>query len=124
LSEIFHQGRVLETLKETMDASDKCFKVSTTEKTISSRSLHSMHFFKKMPRDEKWLEMNTAEFEIIRDFPSIIKENDPEILAEIVVAYVIESDDNSQEEAAPVKVKSKKAKVVTVSEATGGKAKQ
>jgi hypothetical protein len=60
LSEIFHQGRILETLKKTRDASDECFKVSTAEKSISSKSLHSMHLFKKAPQDEKWLEMRSA----------------------------------------------------------------
>jgi hypothetical protein len=117
LSEIFNQGRVLKTLKMTRDASDECFKASAAEKTISSKSLHSMHLFKKAPQDEKWLEMITAESEILRDFPSIIKESNPEILAETVAAYVIETDANPQEEAAPAKVKGKKAKAVTVSEA-------
>jgi hypothetical protein len=70
------------------------------------------------------MEMTTAEFEIIRDFPSIFKENNPEILAETVAAYFIESGDNSQEEAAPIKVKGKKAKVTSESEVIDGKAKQ
>ena len=110
LSEIFHQGRVLEFLKRTRSASDKCFKVSTAERTISSRSLHSMKFFKEAPKDEKWLEMTTAETEIIRDFPHIFKESDSDFLVQSVAEYVLE-------EAAHAKGKGKKAKAVAVSEA-------
>jgi hypothetical protein len=111
-------------MRRSKDAYDKCFEVSTADRTISSRSLYSMKFIKKVPQDEKWMEMTTAESERIRDFPSIIKENDPEILAGTIAAYVIESGDNSKEEVVPVKVKGKKAKAVTVSEAAAGKAKQ
>ena len=75
LSEIFHQGRVLDFLRNTRSASDKCFEVSTAERTISSRSLFSMKFIKKAPENEKWLEMTTEETEIIRNFPSIFEES-------------------------------------------------
>jgi hypothetical protein len=117
LSEIFYQGRVLDFLKKTRDASDKCFEVSTAEKTISSKTLHSMHVFKTAPKDEKWLEMTTEETEIIRDFPSIFKESNPEHLAKLVAEYVLEENASSQEEAAVAKGKGKKAKAVAVSEA-------
>ena len=117
LSEIFYQGRVLDLLRRTRDASDKCFEVSTAEKTISSKTLHSMHLFKTAPKDEKWLEMTTEESEIIRDFPSIVKESNPEHLARLVAEYVLEEDASSQEEAALAKGKGKKAKAVAVSEA-------
>jgi hypothetical protein len=123
LSEIFHQGRVLEFLRRTKDASDKCFKVSTAEKTISSRSLYFLHFIKQVPQDEKFMEMTTAESEIIRNFPSIIKENNPEVLAGLVAAYR-ESGANSQEEVATAKVRGKKAKTTSELEAAAGKAKQ
>jgi hypothetical protein len=103
LSEIFHQGGVLKVLKKSRDASDKCFKASTAEKTISSRTLHSMHYFKTAPKDEKWLEMITAESEIIRDFPSIVKKSNPEILTKSVVEYVLEEDASSQEVTTPIK---------------------
>jgi hypothetical protein len=95
LSEIFYQGRVLDFLKKTRGASDKCFKVSTAERTISSRSLFSMNFIKKTPEDEKWIEMTTAETEIIRDFPSIFKESNSEILAQSVAEYVLEENASS-----------------------------
>jgi len=124
LSEIFHQGGVLKVLKKSRDASDKCFKASTAEKTISSRTFHSMHYFKTAPKDEKWLEMTTAESEIIRDFPSIVKKSNPEILAKSVVEYVLEEDASSQEVTTPIKTKGKKVKGVTATEATDDKPKQ
>jgi hypothetical protein len=74
LSEIFHQGRVLDTLKKTRDASDKCFEVSTAERTISSRSLYSMKVIKKAPQDEKWIEMTQQKLRLSGTFlPSLRK---------------------------------------------------
>ena len=115
LSEIFHQGRVLDFLRNTRSASDKCFEVSTAERTISSRSLFSMKFIKKAPENEKWLEMTTEETEIIRNFPSIFEESNSKILAKSVAEYVLEevvpakSDASTQEEAVPAKVKKVKS---------------
>jgi hypothetical protein len=122
LSEIFYQGRVVDFLKKTRSASDSCFEVSTAERTISSRSLCSMRFIKETPEDEKWLEMTTAETKIIRDFPSIFEESNPDILAKSVAEYVLEEDASSQEEAAPVK--RKKVKGTSTSEAATDKGKQ
>jgi hypothetical protein len=70
------------------------------------------------------MEMTTAESEMIRDFPSIIKENDSEVLARLVTAHDKESGANSQDEVSPVKIKGKKAKVVIESEVTAEKDKQ
>ena len=50
-----------------------------------------MKFIKKAPEDEKWLEMITEETEIIRNFPSIFEESNPEILAKSASSYVLAS---------------------------------
>jgi hypothetical protein len=59
---------MLEILRRSKDASDKCFKVSTAEKSISSRSLYFMHFIEKIPQDERIMELSEAETDAIRIF--------------------------------------------------------
>jgi hypothetical protein len=124
LSEIFHQGKLLEILRRSKAAFDKCFKVSTTEKVINSRTLYYMGIIKKIPQNEKGMEISTAESELIRDFPSILKEDNPKVLAKFIAAHDRESGTNIQDEVAPDEIKGKRARVITELEAAAGKAKK
>jgi hypothetical protein len=127
LSEIFHQGKLLEILRRSKATSDKCFKVSTADKIINSRTLCYMGFIDKIPSKERGMEFSTADLEVIMDFPSITKENNPEVLAELIAAHDKESGANNQDKVAPdapVTAKGKRARIITESEAAAGKAKK
>jgi hypothetical protein len=70
------------------------------------------------------MEISIAESEMIMDFPSISKKNNPEVLAGYVAAHARESGANIQDEVSPDAIKGKRARVITESEAAGGKAKK
>jgi hypothetical protein len=42
LSEIFHQGGLLEVLRNIKPATDSCFKVTTSDKILNNKSLYAM----------------------------------------------------------------------------------
>jgi hypothetical protein len=81
LSEIFHQGGLLEILRKIKPASDSCFKVTTSDKIINSKTLYAMRIIKNLPVNENWMEKTTAESEPAKNFPSILQENNPEVFS-------------------------------------------
>jgi hypothetical protein len=96
LSEIFHQGKLLETLKRYKEASDSCFKVITSDRILNSKSLYAMKIIDKPLVDEKWIELTTTESEPLKNFPSIIQENNHVVLASLVAAHARESGVNNE----------------------------
>jgi hypothetical protein len=86
-----------------------------------------MNIIKEVSLDEKGLEKSTAESEQIMDFPSISKENNPEVLAGYIAAHARDSNANIQDENfpdAPERTKGKRTRIITESEAAGAKAKK
>jgi hypothetical protein len=127
LSEIFYQGKLLEILGRFKPVSDSCFKITTSEKIINSRTLFYMNIIKEVSLDEKGLEKSTAETELMVDFPSISKDNNPEVLAGCIVAHARESNVNIEDENvpdAPEGIKGKRTRINTEFEAAGAKAKK
>jgi hypothetical protein len=118
LSEIFHQGKPLETLRKYKQASDSCFTVTTSDRILNSKSLYAMKIISKPPTDEKWIELTTAESEPLKNFPSILQENNPEVLASLVAAHARESGANTEAVVAASDVsKGKRARTSTNSDA-------
>jgi hypothetical protein len=61
------------------------FEVTTSDRILNSKSLCSMKIISKTPVDEKWIELTTGESEPLKNFPSILQENNPEVLASLVL---------------------------------------
>jgi hypothetical protein len=95
LSKIFHQGGVLEVLRKIKPTSDSCFKVTTSDKILNSKSLYAMRIIDQPPAKENWMEKTTAESEPVKNFPSILRENNHVILASLVAAHSRESGANT-----------------------------
>jgi len=122
LSEIFHQGKLLETLRSYKQASDRCFTVTTSDRILNNKSLYAMKVISKLPIDEKWIDLTTAESEPLKNFPSILQENNPEVLASLVAAHARESGVNIVAvAAAPDVSKGKRARTSSESDAAGTK---
>ena len=90
LSEIFTQGKLLETLRRNQLASDKTLR-TTTGKIINGKTLQNMKIIKKFSPNEKNLKESVVQTELMKDFPPIYKERNPEVLAELITGYVKES---------------------------------
>jgi len=124
LSEIFTQGKLLETLRRNKLASDKTLK-TTTGKIINGKTLQNMKIIKKFYPNEKDLKESTIQTELIRDFPPLYKERNPEVLAALIAGYVKESgiilDDETPDvpDEAPLRIRGKRAKPDDGSEAAG-----
>jgi len=130
LSEIFTQGKLLETLRKHKLASDKTLR-TITGKIINGKTLQNMKIIKKFSPNEKDLKESAVQTELMRDFPPISKEENPEVLAELVVAYAKESgdiilDDDTPDipDEAPLKVRRKRAQTDVNSEAAGAQTKK
>jgi hypothetical protein len=86
-----------------------------------------MRIIKELPLNENGLKESTAESELIRDFPPILKEDNPEVLAGYIAAHARESGANTLDEVvpdAPDGTKGKRARTSTESEAASAKAKK
>ena len=125
LSEIFTQGKLLETLRKNKLASDKSLR-TTTGKIINGKSLQNMKIIKKFSSNKKDLKESAVQTELMKDFPPISKERNPEVLAELIAAYAKESrgiilDDDTPDipDEAPLRVRGKKTKSDDGSEAVG-----
>jgi len=125
LSEIFTQGKLLETLRRNQLASDKSLR-TTTGKIINGKTLQNMKIIKKLSPNEKDLKESAVQTELMKDFPPIYKERNPEVLAELIAGYVKESggiilDDETPDvpDEAPLRVRGKRAKSDDGSEAAG-----
>jgi len=130
LSEIFHQGGLLETLKKFNLASDRVLG-TTTGKIINGKTLQNMKIFGKFSSNEKDLIESSVPSGLMRDFPRISKEDNPKVLTGYIVAHAKESGATSQDvvildssDDASLRVKGKRTKVDTDSEAAVAKAKK
>jgi len=113
LSEIFFQGGLLKTLDKFNLISDRILGI-VIGKMINDKTLQHMKIIKKVSSNEKDLKESSVPSRPMRDFPSIIKEDNPEVLTGYLAAYAKESDDASQRAAVALARKQK----VTKSEAT------
>jgi len=130
LSEIFSQGRLLETLRKSKLASDRVLGMATG-KIINGKTLQNMKIIRKFSPNEKDLKESSVQSELMRDFPPISKEDNPEVLAGYIAAHARESGATTQDEdipdssdGAPLRVKGKRTKVDAESEAAVAKAKK
>jgi len=130
LFEIFHQGGLLETLKKFNLASDIVLG-PTTGKIINGKTLQNMKIIGKFSSNEKDLKESSVPSGLMRDFPRISKEDNPEVLTGYIAAHAKESGATSQDVVIPdssdeasLRVKGKRTKVDTDSEADVAKAKK
>jgi len=130
LSEIFTQGKLLETLRRHKLASDKTLR-TVTGKIINGKTLQNMKIIKKFSPNEKDLKESAVQTKLMRDFPPISKEENSEVLAELIAAYAKESggiilDDDTPDipDEAPLRVRGKRAKSDDGSEAVSAQTKK
>ena len=130
LSEIFTQGKLLETLRKNKLASYKALG-TVTGKIINGKTLQNMKIIRKFSPNEKDLKESTFQIELMKDFPPISKEENSEVLAELIAAYAKESggiilDDDTPDipDEAPLRVRGKRAKTDDGSEAAGAQTKK
>jgi len=130
LSEIFSQGKLLEALRKFKPATDRVLGTATG-KIINGKTLQNMKIIRKFSTNEKNLKESSIQSELMRDFPPIPKEDNPEVLAGYIAAHAKESGETTQDEdipdssdGAPLRVKGKRTKVDTESEAAVAKAKK
>jgi len=114
LSEIFTQGKLLETFRRNNLASDKTLK-TRTGKIINGKTLQNMKIIKKFSPSEKDLKESAIQSELMKDFPPIYKEKNPEVLAALIAGFVKESggiivDDDTPDvpDEAPLQVRGKR----------------
>jgi len=72
LSEIFTQGKLLETLRRNKLASNKTLR-TTTGKIINGKTLQNMKIIKKFSPNEKDLKESAVQTELMKDFPQSIR---------------------------------------------------
>ena len=90
LSEIFYQGGLLRTLETFNLASDRVLGVSTG-RMINGTSLYNMKAITSILTDSKDLKESEAPLPLIRNFPSVLQENNPEVLSAYLAAFAKES---------------------------------
>ena len=90
LSEIFSQGKILEILRRNNLASDQVLRTKTG-KMINGKMLQNMKIIKKFSPNEKDLKESTAPTKLMKDFPPIYQERNPEVLAKLVADSIKES---------------------------------
>jgi len=129
LSEIFTQGKLLETLRRNNLASDKTLR-TRTGKIINGKTLQNMKIIKKFSPSEKGLKESVVQTKLMKDFPSIYKEKNPEVLAALIAGFVKESggiivDDDTPDvpDEAPLQVRGKRTHA-DGSEAAGAQTKK
>jgi len=89
-----------------------------------------MKIIKKLSPNEKDLKESIAQTKLMKDFPPIYQERNPEVLAKLIADFVKESgiilDDETPEAAddVPLRVRGKRAKPDDGSEAAGGQTKK
>jgi len=130
LSEIFTQGKLLETLRRHMLATDRSLR-TVTGKIINGKTLQNMKIIRKFSPNEKDLKESAVQTELMRDFPPISKEENPEVLAELIAAYakesggiILDKDTFDIPDEAPLRVRGKRAKTDDGSEAAGAQTKK
>jgi len=130
LSEIFSQGKLLETLRRNKLAFDKALG-TVSRKIINGKTLQNMKIIRKFAPSEKDLKESAVQTELMRDFPAISKEDNPEVLAELIAAYakepggiILDKDTPNIPDEAPLRVRGKRAKIDVDSEAAGAQTKK
>ena len=130
LSEIFTPGKLLETLRIHNLASYKTLK-TITGKIINGKTLQNMKIIRKFSPKEKDLKESAVQTELMRDFPPISKEENPEVLAELIAAYakesggiILDKDTLDIHDEAPLRVRGKRAKTTDSSKAAGAQTKK
>jgi len=125
LSEIFTQGKLLQTLRRNKLASEKALG-TVTGKIINGKTLQNMKIIKKFSPNEKELKDYVVQTELMRDFPHIHNERNHEVLAELIAGYVKESggiildnDTPDVPDEAPLRIRGKRARSDDDSEAAG-----
>jgi len=108
LSEIFYQGGVLRTLETFNLVSDRVLG-TTTGRMINGTSLFNMKAIKTILTDSKDLEESDAPFPFIKNFPSILRENNPEALSAYLAAFAKESGEAQRKSEVAVARKQKAA---------------
>jgi len=90
-----------------------------------------MKIIRKFSPNEKDLKESAVQTELMRDFPPISKEDNPEVLAELIATYAKESggiilnkDTPDIPDEAPLKVRGKRAKTDDGSVAAGAQTKK
>jgi len=94
-------------------------------------TLQNMKIIRKFSPNKKDLKESVAQLELMRDFPPISKEDNPEVLAELIAAYVKESggiildrDTPDIPDDAPLRVRAKRTKEDDDSKAAVAQAKK
>jgi len=130
LSEIFTQGKLLETLRRNNLASDKALR-TRTGKMINGKTLQNMKIIKKFSPNEKDLKESSDQTKLMKDFPPIIQERNPEVLTELISGFVkesggitVEDDTPDAPDEVPLLVRRKRTLTDTGSEATGAQTKK
>ena len=130
LSEIFSQGKQLETLRRNNLASDKALR-TRTGKFINGKTLQNMKIIKKFSPNEKDLKESTDQTKLMKDFPPIFKERNPEVLKNLVSEFIKETgciivDDDTLDvpEEVPLQIRRKRTNTDAGSEATGAQTKK
>jgi len=124
LSEIFTQGKLLEIFRRNNLASDQALRTKTG-KMINGKTLQNMKIIKKFSPSEKDLKESTAPTKLMKDFPPIYQERNPEVLAKLVADSVKESGISLDAEATevstevPLQVRRKRTATDAGSEASG-----
>ncbi|KEH26272.1 hypothetical protein MTR_6g049080 [Medicago truncatula] len=116
LSEIFVQGKLLKYLKESGVSSDEELG-TVVGKIISGKTLSSMQLIKDLILSEEDLKTENVQSYLMTDFPSISREDNPEVLYQYIKAHFqhtgeIISIASIPEKigGAPLKVKGKRSK--------------
>jgi len=129
LSEIFTQGKLLETLRRHRLATDRSLR-TVTGKIINGKTLQNMKIIRKFSPNEKDLKESAVQTELMKDFPPISKEDNPEVLAELISAYakesggiILDNDTPDIPDETPLRVRGKRAKTDDGSEAAGAQTK-
>ena len=121
LSEIFSQGKLLEILRKSKLASDRILGTATG-KIINGKTLQNMKIIRKFSPNEKDLKESTVQSELMMDFPPISKEDNPH--AKETSETIQDEDIPDTSDGAALRVKGKRTKVDTESEAPVAKAKK
>jgi len=106
-----------------MLASDRSLR-TVTGKIINGKTLQNMKIIRKFAPSKKDLKESAVQTELMRDFPPISKEDNPEVLAELIAAYakesggiILDKDTSDIPDEAPLRVRGKRAKTDDDSEA-------
>ena len=109
LSEIFCQGGVPKTLDKFNLLFDRVLGIATG-RMISGKTLFNMKVTKKVITDVKDLKESSAPSQTLRDFPSILKEDNPEALTGYLAAFAKEFEDATKKAEVVLARKQKSAK--------------